>query len=180
MSVLHQLSRLFAELNARRVRALVVGVSGVNFYARTGHTIFATEDQDLLLPTDPATLLSAWEACEARGLELFANQEPLDSPHDLFLAQRVARLRATTRATDGDLLHVDLTFVFGAFSFEEVWERRKVFTLEGVEVSVASLADIVRAKASAGRMKDRMFLTSHEAALREWLREESEGPPPPP
>ena len=48
MSILRELSRLFAELNARRVRGLVIGVSGVNFYARTGHTIFATEDQGLL------------------------------------------------------------------------------------------------------------------------------------
>lgn len=53
------------------------------------------------------------------------------------------------------------------FTFDEVWPRRRVFTVEGVDVPVASLKDIVASKAAAGRPKDRLFLATHEEALRE-------------
>jgi hypothetical protein len=42
-----------------------------------------------------------------------------------------------------------------------------VFKVEGVRVPVASLSDIVASKAAAGRPKDRLFLATHEEALRD-------------
>jgi hypothetical protein len=39
--------------------------------------------------------------------------------------------------------------------------------VEGVAFPVASLGDIVASKAAAGRPKDRLFLATHEEALRE-------------
>jgi len=69
---------------------------------------------------------------------------------------------------------VDLTLVMTGFKFEEVWEQRTTFLLEGVEVPVARLAHIVASKAAAGREKDRLFLAAHAEALRELMR--SEGP----
>jgi hypothetical protein len=53
------------------------------------------------------------------------------------------------------------------FAFDDVWPRRRVFKVEGVEIPVASLKDIVASKAAAGRPKDRLFLATHEEALRE-------------
>jgi len=53
------------------------------------------------------------------------------------------------------------------FSFEEVWPRRRVFKVKRVDLPVASLKDIVASKAAAGRPKDRLFLATHEEALRE-------------
>jgi len=62
---------------------------------------------------------------------------------------------------------VDLTLVMAGFAFDEVWARRRVFKVEGTGVPVASLKDIVASKAAAGRPKDRLFLATHEEALRE-------------
>jgi len=146
------------------------GVAGVNHYALGGSTIFATQDFDLLLPQDPDSVLKAWEACEALGLGLWCGNEPLDEPRDRLLAQRVVTNRALVRAVDDKGLQIDLTLVMAGFDFAQVFAERRRFVVDGVEVPVARLAHIVQSKAAAGRLKDRLFLATHEEALRGLLK----------
>ena len=58
------------------------------------------------------------------------------------------------------------------FEFDEVWGQRRVFKSGDVEIPVARLRDIVASKAAAGRPKDRLFLATHEEALRELMKKE--------
>ena len=167
------LAKLAEALHARHVRFIVIGVSGANFYARSGGTLFTTQDQDLFLPLDANNVLRAWQACTDTGHSLWAGDEPLDSPRDLELARAVLECRAGTTATDEPDLQVDLSFVMTGFDFEDVWSRRRTFVVDGVEIPVASLTDIVTSKANLGREKDRLFLATHEHALGELLRREA-------
>jgi hypothetical protein len=145
---------------------VVIGVSGVNHYAQTAGLVFTTQDRDLFLPPDPANELKAWRACRDEGFALWCGDEPLGEPMDRVLAEQVVSRRALVRAERHGLL-VDLSLVMAGFAFEDVWPRRRVFMVEGVEIPVASLKDIVASKAAAGRPKDRLFLATHEEALRE-------------
>jgi hypothetical protein len=52
------------------VRFVVIGLAGANYYARTGGTLFLTQDRDLLLPLDAENTLAAWRTCEAMGLAI--------------------------------------------------------------------------------------------------------------
>jgi hypothetical protein len=156
-------------LNRHAVRFVVIGVAGANHYARSGGTIFTTEDFDLFLPLDPENALRSWSACEIAGLQLFCGDEPLDRPRDAFLADAIVSCRALVRATDAAGLDVDLTMVMAGFEFEAVWAERRLFTVDGAEVPVARLTHIVQSKAAAGRPKDRLFLASHEEALRDLI-----------
>ncbi len=131
--------------------------------------VFVTRDRDLFLPPDADNLLRAWEACEAAGFSLWCGDEPLDSPRDLQLARAVLEHRAGTTAMGEQSLQIDLTLVMAGFTFDDVWFRRRTFLVDGVEIPVALLTDIVKSKATAGRPKDRMFLTTHEEAIRQLL-----------
>ena len=51
--------RLLDSLSRRRVRFVIIGLSGANYYARSGGSLFATQDRDLLLKPDPANVLEA-------------------------------------------------------------------------------------------------------------------------
>ena len=160
-------------LYERRVQFVLIGVAGANHYALGGSTIFTTEDRDLFLPPDPDNLLRAWAACEAAGFELWSDNEPLDQPRDQWLATRVIERRALTRATRaGSDIHIDLTLVMKGFDFDTVWNERRVFTIDGVDVPVARLLHIVQSKHATGRDKDRLFLATHKEALKELLRRE--------
>jgi hypothetical protein len=165
-------ARLVADLHAARVRFVLIGVWGANFWARSASTLFTTQDHDLFLPLDPDGLLRAWRVCEQTGLALWCGNEPLDEPRDLPLARRVIDSRALVRATDQRTLDVDLTLSMSGFDFETVWRERRLFRVEGVDVPVARLRHIVESKAAAGRPKDRLFLATHEEALRDLLRQE--------
>jgi len=161
------LARYAAALNDAKVRYVVIGVWGANYYARG--SLFLTEDQDLFVPPDPKNLLRAWTAAEALGLELRSGQEPLDIPRDQRLAQAVVDRRALTSATDGAQLDVDLSLVMTGLEFDAVHAARRVFRVGTVEMPVARLSDIVESKAKAGRAKDRLFLATHAATLRRLL-----------
>jgi hypothetical protein len=155
-------------LVAHDVRFLVIGVWGANFVASAAGAVFTTQDRVLFLPPDPDNLMRAWDACEAAGLVLSSGDEPLDAPHDRVIADAVVARRALTRATKDDL-QVDLTLVMAGFEFENVWNERRHFVVDGVEIPVARLTHIVESKAAAGREKDRLFLATHAEALRQLL-----------
>lgn len=161
-----------AALNGRGVRFLMIGVSGANYYAAGGSTLFVTADRDLYLPPEPPNTLAAWAACESVGLELWSGQEPLDRPRDLLLAAAIVDRRALVRASNARGLDIDLTHEMAGFEFATVWKERRLFRAQGVEIPVARLSHIVESKAAAGRPKDRLFLATHEEALRELLRRE--------
>jgi len=160
--------RLLESLRKARVRFVVIGVWGANYHAHSAGVIFTTEDRDLFLPADPANALRAWRVCRAEGFQLLCGDEPLGEPLDRFLAEGVVSRRALVRATGNDLV-IDLTLVMAGFAFEDVWARRRTFTVDGVKVPVASLSDIVASKAAVGRPKDQLFLATHEDALRQLL-----------
>ena len=144
---------------------MITGVWGANYYTRG--TLFVTSDQDLFLPLDAENLLRAWAPCASLGLDLRSDSDPLDYPRDRDLARAV--VQALTTATGGDLLCVDLSLVMTSLSFDQVWSRRRTFQHSGVDLPVASLADIVAAKAAADRPKDRLFLATHAAELQRLL-----------
>ena len=75
------------ELTARRVRFVLIGVAGANYFAPGGAAIFTTQDRDLFLPPDADNLMRAWDASEAAGLSLWSGDEPLDSQNAEALEQ---------------------------------------------------------------------------------------------
>ncbi len=163
------LSRVAEGLASSGVRFVIIGVTGANYYARAAGMFFTTEDSHLFLPLDPDNLVRAWGACEAAGFSLWCGKEPLDSPRDAQLARAVVEHRAGTTALGEPLLQIDLTLVMAGFTFEDVWSRRRMFLVDGVEMPVALLTDIVKSKANVGRPKDRLFLATHEDAIRQLL-----------
>jgi hypothetical protein len=61
---------------------------------------------------------------------------------------------------------VDL-FVRSPMNFEELWTRSEVRSLEGGEVRVASLDDLIRIKRDAARPQDLVDVTELEAIKRD-------------
>jgi hypothetical protein len=168
--VTHQLALVARELAARSVRYVLIGVSGANLYGPAGQAVFTTKDIDLFLPSDPDNLVRAWSACEIVPLELWLGDEPLDSPRDQWLAERVIERRALTTAKGTKDLLIDLTLVMKGFEFETVWRERREFVIEGVPVPTARLLHIVESKQAAGRPKDQLFLATHKDALEQLLK----------
>jgi hypothetical protein len=164
------------KLIAHNVRFVLIGVAGANYFAPGAGALFTTQDRDLFLPPDADNLMRAWDACDEAGLALWSGDEPLDTPRDRVIADAVVARRTLVRAASGDL-QVDLTLVMAGFEFERIWNERRLFTVDGVEIPVARLAHIIESKAAAGREKDRLFLATHSEALRQLLHPSKDPPP---
>lgn len=165
----HPLARAAATLAERHVRYVLIGVYGANLYAPAAQAVFATEDADLFLPPDPDNVLRAWQAGEAADFEIMAGLEPLDQPRDRQLAERVVAGAVLTRAA-GREIDLDFTLTMSGYAFDPVWQERRLFVVDGVELPVARLQHIVRSKQLAGRPKDTLFLATHYDALQQLLK----------
>lgn len=166
-------SRLFTGLHRSGVRYLVIGVGGADLHAARLNATFPTRDLDIFLPADAENLLACWQACESAGLTLWCNREPLDTPRDSWLAQRVVSQRTLTTARGPDIVPTDLTLVMGSLDFEDVWLRRGPGSLDGDLVHLARMSDIVASKREANRAKDLGFLEQHRTLIERILADES-------
>lgn len=63
--------------------------------------------------------------------------------------------------------------VMKGFEFEAVWNQRRVFSIEGVELPVARLLHIVQSKQAVGRDKDKLFLATYRDALEQLLKRDA-------
>lgn len=157
---------LFRALQEEKVRYLVVGGVAVNLHGIGRLTV----DVDLLL------------ALDAGNLERFvavARRFPLKpvvpvNLDDFADAAKVAgwirdkgMLAFALRSSDPATPTVDV-LVKPVVPFDEAWAHRISRTIEGVEVPIASVEDIIRLKTGTGRQKDEADIK----ALRQLLRME--------
>lgn len=163
---------LVSTLSDREVRFVMIGVWAANYYARSGAEVFSTEDRYFFLPPDAGNLLRAWVCSRDEGFTSWGGEEPLDQPLDLHLAKRVVEQRSLTSAIHPTGVVVDFALGMSGFDFDTVWQERRVFRVEDVEVPVARLAHIIESKSRAGRTKDRLFLATYEERLRHMLKDD--------
>lgn len=144
------------------VEFVVIGGVAARLY-ETGH---ATVDIDVCPSTAGANLERLSAALRELGARLRVEGEPKGVPFDPHpdALRQVSTLTLLT--TSGPL---DLCFRPAGFDegFESLVGSSVVIEVAAVDVPVASLADVVASKRSAGRPKDIVALPALEARLRE-------------
>lgn len=152
---------LFRALNEAGARYVVVGGLAVVLH---GHPRL-TADVDLVLDLKPYELGNALRAFDSMG---FRPSVPVELAAFADPARR--REWAETRGMtvfnlyhpDDPLRSVDL-FVASPVPFEELWSRAVTLRLQGDDVKVASIPDLIRMKREAGRPIDLEDVRSLEA-----------------
>ena len=144
------------------VEFLVIGGVAAHLH-QTGH---ATVDIDICPSSEGANLERLAAALRSIEARLRVEGEPAGiafDPHP----QQLRQLSMLTLLT----VHgpVDLCFAPAGFlgGYDSLVPGHVVVVVSGVEVPVASLADVVRSKRAAGRPKDIVALPALEARLRE-------------
>lgn len=137
---------------------VVVGVGGINFYARDPAEAVVTEDLDLLLERSTESLRRALHVLSALGFSFEAGGEPfVDIEDEPPLAQAVrAGARVMARHKCGTAL--DLMLSGAGLSWPELTSDAASFRLGDLAIRVGRLERLLRAKQLAGRPKDVEFL----------------------
>lgn len=147
-------SNVLAALDAAGVRYVLIG--GLAMIAHGSAHI--TVDIDICYARDPANLGSLVTALKSSRPRLRGAPEGLPFFFDTRLFSNALNLTLTTDLGDVDLLGE----VPGVGSFEALWEHSVVLDLDGTEVHVASLDDLIAMKRAAGRAKDLTHLRDLE------------------
>ncbi len=84
-----------------RVRYVIIGVFGINFYAQQAGEIITTGDCDILVPAELRAFRKALHTLVSMGFVLDAGNEPLPNL-DSILVKGILRARAVVRAERAD------------------------------------------------------------------------------
>jgi predicted nucleotidyltransferase len=156
-------ARALAALREAGVDFVVVGVGGINFYARTPGQVFATIDLDALLPPVVPNLSAALRVLAERGYQFESAGEPFLDRADGSVLARVVANGACLTAIHSKEGQIDLMTSIAGFTFAELDSDATPFEVGGALVRVGRLDKLLRSKEQSGRAKDREFLRAFTA-----------------
>ena len=149
--------------NRRGVRYVVIGMSGINYYAKRPSETFATLDYDIFLEPTLRNVRQAVQSLARLGFTLGTASGRLE-PERL---TQVVRDRRTLIATTTEGVAIELLLEASGFPFSELLRDAATFTVRGVPVKVGRLTKLLKSKQLAGRPKDRQFLKRYQSLLEE-------------
>ena len=147
--------------NRRGVRYVVIGMSGINYYAKRPSEAFATLDYDILVEATLRNVRQAVQSLAGLGFTLGTASGRLE-PERL---TQLVRDRRTLIATTTEGVAIELLLRVSGFPFSELLRDAATFTVRGVPVKVGRLTKLLKSKQLAGRPKDRRFLKRYQSLL---------------
>lgn len=143
---------IFATLERHGVRFVVIGGVAAILHGAP----HVTTDVDIVPEEGRQNLARLSAALKELNARIRVAGEPEGIPFD-HSAESLARVRTWNLVTDRG--NLDLTFVpSGTRGYDDLVRDAEPMTVRGVDVPVASLADVIRSKEAAGRERDRLVL----------------------
>ncbi len=166
-----QPDRMLGVLEEHGVRFVLIG----GFAAVIHGSPYVTTDIDLVPESSLDNLGRLSAALRAMNARVWTASEPEGIPFDHDAAS-IAGVRVWNLVTD--LGRLDLTFEpAGTSGYEDLARGAIRLEISGIQVDVATLADIIRSKEAAGRDKDRLVLPVLRRLLGAVDNEERQPPP---
>ena len=156
-------ARALAALDEAGVEFVIVGVGGINFYARTPADAFATLDVDALLAPAAENLKRALSVLAELGYEFEAGGEPFVDLDDPLVLERAVQNGAMLSAIHAEESEIDLLTSISGFAYSDLAADAATFEVAGASISVGRLEKLLRSKELSGRPKDVEFLNAFRA-----------------
>jgi hypothetical protein len=152
--------RLFAVLQQHGVEYVLIGGLAAVLHG----SALVTNDADICPRRDRANLERLAAALQDLHARVRTEGEPDGLPFvcDAQILERVQTLNLITVAGQFDVAFSPT----GSGGYESLAEHASAYDIDGVTVKVAALADVIRSKEAANRLKDRAMLP-HLYALQE-------------
>ena len=154
-----------AALAGARVEFVIVGVGGINFYAREPADMVLTQDLDLFLAPQVENVRAALAALQRAGFTFSAGDEPFVDSDDPVILENLIRNAASLSAHHPAGAQLDLMLAAAGFRYEELAADAETFRLGEVETRVGRLEKLLASKERTGRPKDLEFLRLFAARL---------------
>lgn len=156
-------AELLGRLNETSVDYVVIGMSGINYYAESALDTFGTQDYDLFLRPHLENAVRAFRVFAGLGYEMSTMQGRI-TEKDL---KRILKEKRTVFAVNSEGVTFELLFAVSGFTFGQMGMDAAIFKAGDALVRVAKLSNLLASKKAANRPKDRLFLKRYEMILRQ-------------
>ncbi|OQA54844.1 MAG: hypothetical protein BWY42_01617 [Candidatus Omnitrophica bacterium ADurb.Bin277] len=154
---------LIARLNGAGVDYVVIGMSGINYYASSARDTFGTQGLDLFLRPALANAVKTYKIFQGLGYEMSADGKAIKEG-DL---SEVLKRKRTVLAVNPDGIMFECLFAVSGFTYRQLAGDASVFKAGDVLIRVGKLHKLLASKRAAGRPKDKLFLKRYELLLKE-------------
>lgn len=146
-----------------RVPYVLVGVTGLNYYARDPGEAYGTQDIDVFVKPERRALRLTYQEAKKAGFDITHDGKPVRGPDQM--AQLAGSVCPILLIYPDIYLTVDVLQCATGMTFDEFHSGHSVFKTAGSAVRVASLRNILKSKKLAGREKDITFLNVYKTDL---------------
>ena len=150
--------------NRKRVAHLVIGVSGINYYAADPSQLVMTADFDVLLKPEAANVRKAVAVMRRLDFTVSAGGKAVKDLDEKGARALIAEGRTLACANFyGNL--IELLLAVSGFDYEELDRDAIVFRAGPTRIRVGRLEKLLRMKEIAARPKDILFLEKYRLLL---------------
>lgn len=156
-------AEILEDFNKRGIRYVVVGMSGINYYASSASEIFSTQDFDIFIkPTTANTGKAILEIKKLGYITKDIKKEVGESD-----VPDIARSKSTIICVNEYSITVELILAVSGFTFNQMELDANTFVVNNVPIKVGDLKKLLMSKKIAGREKDKLFLKRFEILIKE-------------
>jgi predicted nucleotidyltransferase len=148
--------------NQQGVRYVVVGMAGINYYAKNPAELFGTLDYDIFLDPRLSNVEKALRSVRELGFTIGTSSGLFKSG----MITEIVRDRKTLIATTTEGIMIELLLQVSGYPFSELARDATTVTVDGVPIKVGKLSKLIESKRLAGREKDKAFLKRYQLLLK--------------
>lgn len=149
--------------NKGSVDYVVIGMSGINYYASKALETFSTQDFDIFIKPTIENVKRAISIFERLKYSLISNEKRIKETD----AKKIIKNKKTILATDPYGIVFELLLAVSGYTFDQMRREAVIFNVKNVPIKVAKLSKLLMSKKIAGRKKDRLFLKRYEILLKD-------------
>lgn len=156
-------AEILAGFNKKGVNYVVIGMSGINYYASRAQETFATQDFDIFIKPTIDNVKKAISIFKNLDYDLIAGEEKPEEP----LIKKIVKNKKTIVASDPYGITFELILSVSGYTFGQMQADAAIFNIKNIPIRVARLNKLLMSKKIAGRAKDKLFLKRYEILLKE-------------
>jgi len=148
--------------NRNGVKYVVVGMSGINYYASNARETFSTMDFDIFIKPTISNVKKALAVLRKLDYSIAVKESELKDA----AIKKIVGNKTTISATDPYGVMFELLLAVSGYRFDQMVDGAVVFIVDNVPVKVAKLRKLLHSKKIAARPKDKLFLKRYEIFLK--------------
>ncbi|MHC4872612.1 MAG: hypothetical protein ACYTFY_12285 [Planctomycetota bacterium] len=159
-------TQIIREFNKGKVNYIVIGVSGINYYAKNAMHIIMTGDYDIFIDPKVKNAVKALRVMKKLDFIITTKDGEIKKVCSENIEKIVSSFSTFVCENHSGNL-IELCLAISGFTFDELLENSNKFKSGRTGIRVASLKDLLRSKEIADRPKDRLFLEKYKLILEE-------------